>query len=230
MSSNNVTILCIETANSITSVAIAKDGKCLQGKHILEPNKAADTLHILIEELLKESSIQFNQLDAIAISAGPGSYTGLRIATAAAKGYCFSLNIPLIAIPTLEAMVYGVIHRYQLTGVDFYFPMIDARRMEVFTTLFSNEIIVEKSFISLIIDDNFKNLLDFNKKYLLFGNGASKINNILNSSNVTIFENFTPSSEDLCLLAFQRYSKLNFEDVAYFEPNYYKAFYSTQIK
>ena len=230
MSSNNVTILCIETANSITSVAIANNGKCIHSKHILEPNKAADTLHILIEELLKESSIQFNQLDAIAISAGPGSYTGLRIATAAAKGYCFSLNIPLIAIPTLEAMVYGVIHRYQLTGVDFYFPMIDARRMEVFTTLFSNKIIVEKSFISLIIDENFKNLLEFNKKYLLFGNGSKKIKNILSDNKIIFFDDFSPSSEDLCLLAFQRFLNSTFEDIAYFEPNYYKAFYSTQSK
>jgi tRNA threonylcarbamoyladenosine biosynthesis protein TsaB len=230
MSSNNVTILCIETANSITSVAIAKNGKCIHSKHILEPNKAADTLHILIEELLKESSIQFNQLDAIAISAGPGSYTGLRIAAAAAKGYCYSLNIPLIAIPTLEAMVYGVIHRYQLTGVDFYFPMIDARRMEVFTTLFSNKIIVEKSFISLIIDENFKNLLEFNKKYLLFGNGSKKIKNILSDNKIIFFDDFSPSSEDLCLLAFQRFLNSTFEDIAYFEPNYYKAFYSTQSK
>ncbi|MFN8283059.1 MAG: tRNA (adenosine(37)-N6)-threonylcarbamoyltransferase complex dimerization subunit type 1 TsaB [Chitinophagales bacterium] len=223
-------ILCIETANAITSIAISEHGKCVHAKHILESNKATDNLHILTEALLKEASLSFQQIDAIAISSGPGSYTGLRIAAAAAKGFCFSLNIPLIAIPTLESMVVGAINRYHLNGFDFYFPMIDARRMEVFTTIFSKEIEIEKTFSSLIINDDFKNLLNFNKKYLVFGNGAAKIKSIIDFTNITIFEGFTPSSEDLCLLAFQRYLRSQFEDIAYFEPNYYKAFYSTYIK
>lgn len=230
MSAQHPTILCIETANAITSVAISKNGKCLHAKHILESNKAADVLHVLIEELLQETSLHFNQLDAVAISAGPGSYTGLRIAASAAKGFCYSLNIPLIAIPTLEAMAFGVMNRYQQNNFDFYFPMIDARRMEVFTTLFYTDLTIEKEFTSLIIDDEFEKIIKNNKKYLAFGNGAFKIKSIFNSTNIVHFEDFTPSAEDLCLLAFQQFTKSNFEDIAYFEPNYYKAFYTTLTK
>lgn len=224
----HATILCIETANAVTSVAIAKDGKCLHALHILEANKAADVLHTLIETLLQETSISFNELDAVAISAGPGSYTGLRIAAAAAKGYCFSLHIPLIAIPTLEAMVFGAMHRYDLTGFDYYFPMIDARRMEVFTTVFSNTLQPEQTFTSLILDENVKNIIQPGKKYLCFGNGAFKIKPIITLPNIIIFENFMHSSEDLCLLASQQYADATFKDIAYFEPDYYKAFYTTQ--
>ena len=103
MSENPVYILCIETANAVTSVAISKDGQCIALKEVQESNKAADTLHVLLDTLMTDSGISFSDLNAISISAGPGSYTGLRIAAAAAKGYCYSLDIPLIPVSTLEA-------------------------------------------------------------------------------------------------------------------------------
>ena len=177
-------ILCIETANTVTSVAISKDGVCVILKEIQEPNKAADALHLLIEAALNETALTFANLHAVAISAGPGSYTGLRIAAAAAKGYCFALNIPLIAIPTLQAMVHGIIERYQQNDFDIYVPMIDARRMEVFTSFYDNKLNCTNYFTSLIVDTQCNQLFDNSKKYILFGNGAEKTKAILSSTKI----------------------------------------------
>ncbi len=230
MSENSSYILCIETANAVTSVAISKDGQCLFSKEILEPNKAADRLHLLVEDLLKSAGLSFSDLNAVAISAGPGSYTGLRIAAAAAKGYCFSLDIPLISISTFVAMVNGIQTRYNKIGFDEYVPMIDARRMEVFTSLVTKNGEVTKAFSSLVLDEIANNLFNNEKKYLLFGNGAEKAKQFLLKDNIIFDSDFTPSAQDLCLLAFSRFKNKNFEDIAYFEPNYFKAFHSNQIK
>lgn len=228
--SSKIHILCIETANAITSVSITENEICLQTKDVLESNKAADVLHVLIAQLLEETKLTFNEINAIAISAGPGSYTGLRIAAAAAKGYCFALNIPLIAIPTLKAMTQGVQTRYNQTDYDVFVPMIDARRMEVFTSFFSKEFEVIKTFSSLIIDENSLELFDIQKKYLLFGNGAQKTKQYLDVHTIVVLDGFVPSSKDLCLLAFTAFLKNEFEDIAYFEPNYTKPFFTTAKK
>jgi tRNA threonylcarbamoyladenosine biosynthesis protein TsaB len=221
-------ILCIETANAVTSAAISKNGECLVVKEVLESNKAADKLHVLIADLLAAAGLSFADLNAVAISAGPGSYTGLRIAAAAAKGYCFSLDIPLISISTLEAMVEGIQTRYNQLGFDEYVPMIDARRMEVFTSFYTKEKELLKAFTSLILDDTFENLLDKNRKYMLFGNGAEKATDILKNDKATLFSGFIPSAQDLCSMADASFQNEKFEDVAYFEPHYLKAFFSTQ--
>jgi tRNA threonylcarbamoyladenosine biosynthesis protein TsaB len=224
---NPVYILCIETANAVTSVAISKNDLCLHTKEIFEPNKAADTLHLLIEDLLKETKLTFQQLQAVAVSAGPGSYTGLRIAAAAAKGYCYALGIPLIAVSTLEAMVNGIQTRYKLNHFDQYVPMIDARRMEVFTSFFNKSGEKIMAFSNLIIDENFEKLFYGDKKYILFGNGAFKTAGKVNPENIVIYDEFVPNSEDLCQLSFSRFTKGQFEDIAYFEPNYTKPVYTT---
>lgn len=221
-------ILCIETANAITSVAISQNGNCIAVKTITESNKAADILHLLIQDLLEKYNISFTQLNAIAISAGPGSYTGLRIATAAAKGFCTALNIPLIAIPTLQAMVFGIKNRYNQSDFDAYIPMIDARRMEVFTGIYNSNFEIIKQDFNLILENDWFNIVEKEKKYCLFGNGANKAANTINVATIILFEKFVPSAEDLCLLAFQRYSENKIEDIAYFEPNYIKPFYSTK--
>ena len=228
MSETTSYILCIETANAVTSAAISKNGECLVVKEVLESNKAADKLHVLIADLLAAAGLSFADLNAVAISAGPGSYTGLRIAAAAAKGYCFSLDIPLISISTLEAMVEGIQTRYNQLGFDEYVPMIDARRMEVFTSFYTKEKELLKAFTSLILDDTFENLLDKNRKYMLFGNGAEKATDILKNDKATLFSGFIPSAQDLCSMAYARFLDKIFEDVAYFEPHYLKAFFSTQ--
>jgi tRNA threonylcarbamoyladenosine biosynthesis protein TsaB len=218
----------METANAVTSIAISENGHCIAEKTILEPNKATDKLHRLVEALLAETSLAFSSLNAIAISAGPGSYTGLRIATVAAKGYCFALNIPLIAIPTLQAMTHGIRKRYHFLDIDFYVPMIDARRMEVFTSFFNEELECIQYFPSLIIDEHSVELFQQEKKYLLFGNGATKVIPFLNTSNLIISKAYSPSAEDICELSFERFKQQKFEDIAYYEPSYYKAFHSTQ--
>jgi len=200
-------ILCIETANTVTSVAISKDGVCVILKEIQELNKAADALHLLIEAALNETALTFANLHAVAISAGPGSYTGLRIAAAAAKGYCFALNIPLIAIPTLQAMVHGIIERYQQNDFDIYVPMIDARRMEVFTSFYDNKLNCTNYFTSLIVDTQCNQLFDNSKKYILFGNGAEKTKAILSSTKIIINTNYIPSALDLCNRCYRIYRK-----------------------
>jgi tRNA threonylcarbamoyladenosine biosynthesis protein TsaB len=221
-------ILCIETANAVTSVAISKDGNCLSLKDIPEANKAADKLHRIVEELLEETNLAFSNLSAVAVSAGPGSYTGLRIAAAAAKGYCLALDIPLIAVSTLQAMVQGIRTRYHQSAYDEYVPMIDARRMEVFTSFYDNNLNCTRYFPSLVIQEDFPTLFNPKKKYILFGNGAQKSGNFFDHSNVNLFRDFLPSAEDLCLLGYTGYLENKISDLAYFEPSYYKAFYSTQ--
>jgi tRNA threonylcarbamoyladenosine biosynthesis protein TsaB len=222
-----VYILCIETANAVTSVSIAENENCLYTKDILEPNRAADVLHVLIEQLLAETNLSFADIDAVAVSGGPGSYTGLRIATATAKGYCFALDIPLIAVSTLMAMTHGIQTRYQQTNFDVFVPMIDARRLEVFTAFYSKDLTALNSFPCLIIDEQILNLFHTGKKYLLFGNGAEKANPILKTENISINRDFVPSSIDLCFPAFSAFNSKNFEELAYFEPDYTKPFYTT---
>jgi tRNA threonylcarbamoyladenosine biosynthesis protein TsaB len=223
-------ILCIETASTVTSVAIAANGKCIGIKEVLEANQSADKIHILIEALLSDLSLTFTQLHAVAISAGPGSYTGLRIAASAAKGYCFSLDIPLIAVPTFETMVQGAQERYNLIGYDAYVPMIDARRMEVFTSFYNANRELTKPLVSIVLEESNREWLEQDKKYVLFGNGAHKAKNFWSGAHITIFEEFIPSAADLCILAAQRFEKNNFEEIAWFEPGYAKEFHSTKIK
>jgi len=230
VSDNPVYILCIETANAVTSVSISEHGSCIAVKNILEPNKAADTLHRLVESLLVETKLTFSSLSAIAISAGPGSYTGLRIASSAAKGYCFALDIPLIAISTLQAMVQGVMRRNQQEYFDEYVPMIDARRMEVFTSFYNKELECTTYFPSLILDEQCIDFFVPAKKYLLFGNGAQKAEKLLACTNVYIYKSFQHSAEDLCRLGYIEYMRSNITEIAYFEPAYYKAFYAVNKK
>ena len=155
----------------------------------------------------------------------------MRIAAAAAKGYCFALGIPLIAISTLEAMVIGVQTRYKMKDFDEFIPMIDARRMEVFASFFNKSREVTRSFSGLIVDEDFENLLDKDKKYIIFGNGAFKVSGKVNTERIAIYEEFVPSSEDMCQLSFLKFTKSQFEDIAYFEPNYTKPVYTTvQLK
>jgi len=218
-----VYIFCIETSHAVTSVAISLNGECIASRHINEGNKAADTIHLLTREVLEEAGIQFQDLNAIAISSGPGSYTGLRIAVSAAKGLCFGLEIPLIAVPTFEAMVEGVLKRYNQVGFDLYMPMIDARRMEVFTAVLTADLNEVLKTPSLVLDETFEKNLIQSKKYMFFGNGALKAAPFI--KNGIIFEEYLPHAMDLCNLAFIRNNRKQFEDLYYFEPNYSKSFY-----
>lgn len=220
-------ILQIETATASCSVALANGGEVLAVKQLSGRGVHAEMITLFIEEVIALAGIKYNDLDAIAVSSGPGSYTGLRIGISTAKGLCFSLEKPLIATETLEAMSSGAVQRRKslVDSEMLLCPMIDARRMEVYTAVFkadgtrvrptSAEVINKLSFQNLLRDNNI----------LFFGDGAEKCREILGlSANAHFLTGFINSAADLTQTALERFEKRMFEDVAYFEPYYLKDF------
>ena len=214
-------ILNLETATTNCSVSIAKDGKTLAIKEHDTPNYShSEQLHVFIQEVVKETSISLVDIDAIAVSKGPGSYTGLRIGVSAAKGLCFSLDVPLISIETLKSMA----SQEKSTGYDFIIPLLDARRMEVYSKVFDNQLNEIRETKAEIVDENaFKNYLD-KGKVLLLGSGAEKCKEVLESQNLNYAVNAVPSAKQMSQLSFEKFQNKDFEDVAYFEPYYLKDF------
>ena len=220
-------ILQIETATTSCSVALAIDGNVLAFKQVNERNIHAEVITLFIDELINTAALTYNDLDAIAVSCGPGSYTGLRIGVSTAKGLCFALNKPLIAIETLEAMAYGIIGEKNIS-VDkdvLLCPMIDARRMEVYCALFNTDGLKVRATAADIIDEHSFNKLLSNHKILFFGDGADKCEAVLGAnSNAQFLTGFVNSATFLTLKAAEKFDKKEFEDVAYFEPYYLKDF------
>lgn len=222
-------ILCIETSTKVCSVCIADEGKILA---LAEDNDDAYThaerLNVLIEEVMNFAAIKFSQLTAVAVSEGPGSYTGLRIGVSSAKGIAFAENIPLIAINTLKAMTYGVIH--QDVSSALYIPMIDARRMEVFCAGFSNDLKpVFETRAQILEPGAFPEKGDFNEFYF-FGNGAEKARPILESEGGKFISGVVASATGMAPLAYAKYLQSDFVDTAYFEPFYLKDFVAGKKK
>lgn len=219
-------ILQIETATTVCSVALSKDGETVAVKQINERNIHAEVITLFIDELLKEAGVNYGQLNAVAVSSGPGSYTGLRIGVSTAKGLCFALDKPLIAIETLEAMTDGIVTGHQLYGAAILLcPMIDARRMEVYTAIFDTVGNRVKPTAAQIIDGNsFKELLADNT-FLFFGDGAPKCQEALGADpNARFITEFSNSAAYLSKKAYEKLLSGEFEDVAYFEPFYLKDF------
>jgi tRNA threonylcarbamoyladenosine biosynthesis protein TsaB len=219
-------ILQIETATTVCSVALAKDGETTAVKHIEQRNIHAEVITLFIDELLKEAGINYDQLDAISVSSGPGSYTGLRIGISTAKGLCFAMDKPLIAVETLESMADGMIAGMNLGGQDILLcPMIDARRMEVYTAIFDTNGNRIKPTTAEIIDENsFSDLLN-EHTILFFGDGAPKCQAVLGANpNPQFVNDFSNSAAHLSKKAYQKFIAGEFEDVAYFEPFYLKDF------
>lgn len=220
-------ILQIETATTSCSVALAIDGKVVAFKQINERNIHAEVITLFIDELVALANLTYDNLDAIAVSSGPGSYTGLRIGVSTAKGLCFALDKPLIAIETLEAMAYGIIHSDDFTvdeGV-LLCPMIDARRMEVYCALFDAHGQKVRSTSADIIDEQ-SFAEELNKhKVIFFGDGADKCEAALGTNlNAQFLPRFVNSATFLSQKAAEKFDKKEFEDVAYFEPYYLKDF------
>jgi len=215
-------ILQIETATTVCSVALSENGNVLAYKEIQQRNVHAEVITLFIDEVLKMANKQYNELNAVAVSCGPGSYTGLRIGISVTKGLCYSLDIPLIAIETLEAMADGM-----QTAIDkvLFCPMIDARRMEVFTAVFDADGNQIKATSAEIIDqDSFSDLLKTNK-IIFFGDGAAKCSDVLGGSpNAQIIPDFQNSALHLTKKATEKFQAKDFEDTAYFEPYYLKDF------
>jgi len=213
-------ILCLETATTNCSVALSQDGALLALKEDKSNNYShAEKLHVFIDEILKENKLNVTDLDAIAVSKGPGSYTGLRIGVSSAKGLCFSLDIPLISIATLASLAAQV----ELEK-GFVIPMLDARRMEVYSAIFDEKLNEIRETKAEILDENsFTDYLE-KDKILFIGNGVEKFQAICTHSNAEFILDKLPSAREMCTLAEAKYKKSDTEDVAYFEPYYLKDF------
>ncbi|HVW96996.1 MAG TPA: tRNA (adenosine(37)-N6)-threonylcarbamoyltransferase complex dimerization subunit type 1 TsaB [Mucilaginibacter sp.] len=220
-------ILQIETATPVCSVALAKNGAVIAERSISGRNPHAEAITGFIDEIIAEAEIKIGDIDAVAVSCGPGSYTGLRIGISTAKGLCFALDKPLIAVETLEAMVGGVIARgsYQNDTELLFCPMIDARRMEVYTAVFAHDGSRVKTTSAEIIDENSFSEILHTQKMLFFGDGAEKCFNVL-KGNLTAryLAEFKNDAADMSQIAARKFEASEFEDVAYFEPFYLKDF------
>ena len=226
------TILSIETATKSCSVAITKDDKVLSVvEEVGDGYSHAENLSVFIDDALKEINLTYSDLDAIAISKGPGSYTGLRIGTSTAKGLCFALDIPLISVSTLQAMAFGVIQTNNFDNTTLLCPMIDARRMEVYSAFFDAENnFIRETKADIIGENSYVEFLA-KSKILFFGDGAEKCKEALCSNQNTLFlDNFHPSARHMTTLAEQKFIAKQFEDTAYFEPFYLKDFVAGKPK
>jgi tRNA threonylcarbamoyladenosine biosynthesis protein TsaB len=218
---NNLSlILNIETATKNCSVSIAKNGEILVLKELNNGNYShAEVLHPFIVEILKEAKVTTSEIDAVAVSKGPGSYTGLRIGVSAAKGLCFAFDKPLISIDTLTSLSYSI-----SVDTGFIVPMIDARRMEVYSSVFNTSNEQVREIKAEIIDENsFLDFLDKGTVHFL-GDGAQKCKEIITHKNAIFVEGKFPSAQEMAFLSFDKYKKSDMENVAYFEPFYLKDF------
>ena len=213
-------ILNIETSTKNCSVSIARNGEIIAIKELNNGNYShAEVLHPFMQEILIEADILSEELDGIAVSKGPGSYTGLRIGVSAAKGLCFALNIPLISIDTLLALSHSI-------NVDngVIVPMLDARRMEVYAAVFdSGHNQIRKVQAEIIDEASFSEYLSLGTVYFL-GDGAQKCQEIITHKNAVFILDKFPSSRQMAALSYQKYVRQEIEDVAYFEPFYLKDF------
>lgn len=223
-------ILNIETATTACSVALAESGKLLTIKELDGDYSHAENLTLFIQDVIQQAARSFSDIDAIAVSKGPGSYTGLRIGVSVAKGLCYSLNKPLIAIDTLQHMALSVSLKKENNSV-FYCPMLDARRMEVYCAIYDASNQIARPTAAEIIDESsFGEFLNSGPIYF-FGNGAEKCKDLLgNNSNALFVDNIIPSAANMVKLSEQAFVAENFEDVAYFEPFYLKDFIAGKKK
>lgn len=214
-------ILSIETATKVCSVAVHQKGILLGINEIHLDNVHSQKIMGLISSLLEQLGVESQKLDAIAVSSGPGSYTGLRIGVSVAKGLAYALDIPLIGVPTLEALASQVIPFCEKS--DHIIPMIDARRMEVYAIVSDyNGSVLEKAAPVVLESNPYINYLEKSLVYFL-GDGAEKAKEVLSHQNARFLSNLN-SSKSLGNIAYQKFLESEFEDLAYFEPNYLKEF------
>ncbi len=215
-------ILCIETSTTNCSVALTHDDKviALEEDYSLQYSHA-ERLHNFIDKVIKDAGLSLKDLSAIAVSKGPGSYTGLRIGVSAAKGLCYALEIPLLSVSTL----YSLALQIEIKEENMYIvPMLDARRMEVYAAVFSNQYEqVREIKAEVLAEHSFSEYLE-NKKVYFIGNGVEKFSAICKNDNAIFIENKLPSAKEMATISFSKYKKEDFEDVSYFEPYYLKDF------
>ena len=218
-------ILNIETATKNCSVALAKEGKTIVCKEMAEEGYShAEKLHVFIAEVLQELQLNFKDLAAIAVSQGPGSYTGLRIGVSAAKGLCFALDIPMIAVDTLQMLASQVTITH-----GFIVPMIDARRMEVYSAVFNARFEkIREVKAEIITADSFS---EINETIYFVGDSNEKVKSVLRNENFVFLDQMVyPSAKEMSQWSFDQFVKNDFVEVAYFEPYYLKDFMITPAK
>jgi len=218
-------ILNIETATKNCSVSLAKEGKTILCKEIAEEGYShAERLHVFIEDLVQEAGIHFKHIQAIAVSQGPGSYTGLRIGVSTAKGLCYALNVPLIAVDTLQVLASQV----QVED-GLIIPMIDARRMEVYSAIFDVKFEkIRETQAEVITENSFETI---SETVYFVGDCADKCKSVITKSNFIFLEEIKyPSATAMSILSFSKFQNKDFEDLAYFEPYYLKDFMITPSK
>ncbi len=219
-------ILSIETSTDVCSVALHESGELLASQiHQIEKSHSS-LLPGIAGEILEEIDKKFKDLDAVAISAGPGSYTGLRIGITTVKGFCFSMEIPLISVDTLDIFTAAVAGKFK--GEYLLCPMLDARRMEVYTKIVSQDLEEIWPLQAKILDES--SFKEIQETTYIFGNGMPKFRDISNQENLIFIDEIVPDAKFMGGLAFEKYQQSKFEDVAYFEPNYLKEWRTTTPK
>lgn len=220
-----IRILSIETSTEVCSVALHEEGQLLGFAESRRQKSHSSLLVPMVDQLLENSKIKKSELSAVAVSKGPGSYTGLRIGTSTAKGLCYALDVPLIAVDTLRAMALEAsLYVHQPTHI---IPMIDARRAEVYCEVFDQDMKMISEPSAVILDDTTFKELDQSGHQVFVGDGAAKAKDLLERRDIASFwSHILPSAKFVGALAVQSYHRSQFEDLAYFEPFYLKEFYT----
>jgi tRNA threonylcarbamoyladenosine biosynthesis protein TsaB len=222
-------ILNIETSTKVCSVALAKNGKTVAVKEELgEQYIHSEKLTVFIETLMDSSGYELSDLEAICVSKGPGSYTGLRIGVSCAKGLCYALKIPLLAIDSLTILGSRFVQLSAVENDVILYPMIDARRMEVFTQKMNANLVVESAIEAMVIDE--ASFSEYSGSVFLFGDGANKLIDTFTTNNIKVLGSIETSARGMEQLSHNKFLAKDFEDVAYFEPYYLKEFIAIPSK
>lgn len=225
-----MTLLNIETSTNVCSVALSDGADLVFAKINSEGQNHAALLSVFIKDALDFLKAEGKTLDAVAVSSGPGSYTGLRIGVSTAKGLCYGMDIPLISVETLKVLVISALQQYSIDNNAIFCPMIDARRMEVYTALYNYNLHeISQVEAKIIAENSFSEILN-DKKIVFFGNGADKCQKIIKSENAEFLQGISPLAENMISLSTQAFEKKHFVDTAYFEPFYLKEFQPTTPK
>ena len=223
-------ILSIETSTDVCSVAMSENGQCIFRKEDHSGPNHAVSLGVFVDEALSCTDNHAIPLGAVAVSQGPGSYTGLRIGVSMAKGICYGRDVPLLAVPTLEVMAVPVLLNHEIEEDALLCPMIDARRMEVYSAIYDRALKPQRETRADIVDgDTYREFLDLHPVYF-FGNGAAKCMETINHPNAHLIKGIEPLAKYMFPLAERRWVQKEYEDVAYFVPFYLKDFVAKMPK
>lgn len=219
------TIIHIETATEVCSCTLSVADEIIVSKKNNDKLAHSTSLGVFVEEIMQVVRENDMEVNAISVSSGPGSYTGLRIGVSQAKGLSYGLNVPLISIPTPLIMAYSV--KYKVSPETLLCPMIDARRMEVYAALYNSSLETVKEIDAQILDENSYSEILSEQKVCFFGNGAKKFMDIIDNENAIFIDDVYPQASSMVQLAIEKFNKKDFVDTAYFEPFYLKEFNAT---